>query len=56
VSEDAKESITTEEASNEVANNEQSLEEKKRFRHYLFFFSGQQISILGSSIVSFALI
>ena len=31
-------------------------EEKKRFRHFLFFFSGQQISILGSSIVSFVLI
>ncbi len=31
-------------------------EEKKRFRHFLFFFSGQQISILGSSVVSFVLI
>jgi DHA3 family macrolide efflux protein-like MFS transporter len=30
--------------------------EKKKFRDYIFFFSGQQISILGSSIVSFALI
>ncbi|NHK29800.1 MAG: MFS transporter [Asgard group archaeon] len=33
-----------------------NLVEKKKFRDYLFFFSGQQISILGSSIVSFALI
>lgn len=32
------------------------LEAKKKFRDYLFFFSGQQISILGSTIVSFALI
>ncbi len=31
-------------------------EEKKRFRDFLFFFSGQQISILGSSVVSFVLI
>ena len=31
-------------------------EEKRRFRHFLFFFSGQQISILGSSVVSFVLI
>jgi DHA3 family macrolide efflux protein-like MFS transporter len=31
-------------------------QEKKRFRDYIFFFSGQQISLLGSSIVSFALI
>lgn len=30
--------------------------EKKRFRDYLWFFSGQQLSILGSSIVSFVLI
>ena len=32
------------------------LEEKRKIRHYLFFFSGQQISILGSAIVSFSLI
>ncbi|NHJ38416.1 MAG: MFS transporter [Asgard group archaeon] len=32
------------------------IEAKKRFRDYLYFFSGQQISILGSSIVSFVLI
>ncbi|MHA1556629.1 MAG: MFS transporter [Candidatus Heimdallarchaeota archaeon] len=31
-------------------------EEKKRFRDFIFFFSGQQISILGSSVVSFVLI
>ncbi|HUU77867.1 MAG TPA: MFS transporter [candidate division Zixibacteria bacterium] len=30
--------------------------EKKRFRHFIYFFSGQQISILGSSVVSFVLI
>ncbi|MHA1125742.1 MAG: hypothetical protein ACTSQX_08955 [Candidatus Heimdallarchaeota archaeon] len=30
--------------------------EKKRFKQYLFLFSGQQISMLGSSIVSFAII
>ncbi len=29
---------------------------KRRFKHFLFFFSGQQISLLGSSIVSFAII
>ena len=29
---------------------------KRRFRHFLYFFSGQQISLLGSSIVSFAII
>lgn len=35
---------------------QEDLGSKKRFRDYIFFFSGQQISILGSSIVSFALI
>ncbi|MHA1441563.1 MAG: MFS transporter, partial [Candidatus Heimdallarchaeota archaeon] len=30
--------------------------EKKTFKQYLFLFSGQQISMLGSSIVSFAII
>lgn len=30
--------------------------EKKRFRHFIYFFSGQQVSLLGSSIVSFVLI
>jgi len=30
--------------------------EKKQFKQYLFLFSGQQISMLGSSIVSFAII
>ncbi|NHJ39035.1 MAG: MFS transporter [Asgard group archaeon] len=34
----------------------QVLDEKKKFRDFLWFFSGQQISILGSSIVSFVLI
>ncbi|NHJ32194.1 MAG: MFS transporter, partial [Asgard group archaeon] len=29
---------------------------KRRFRHFLYFFSGQQVSLLGSSIVSFAII
>lgn len=29
---------------------------KGRFKHFLFFFSGQQISLLGSAIVSFAII
>ncbi|NHJ47911.1 MAG: MFS transporter, partial [Asgard group archaeon] len=29
---------------------------KRRFRHFLYFFSGQQVSLLGSSVVSFALI
>ncbi|MGC9778396.1 MAG: MFS transporter [Candidatus Heimdallarchaeota archaeon] len=29
---------------------------KRRFRHFLYFFSGQQASLLGSSIVSFAII
>jgi DHA3 family macrolide efflux protein-like MFS transporter len=29
---------------------------KRRFKHFLYFFSGQQISLLGSSIVSFAII
>ena len=36
--------------------NNSSLEEKRKFRHFLYFFSGQQISILGSSVVSFVLI
>ncbi|MFW9922401.1 MAG: MFS transporter [Candidatus Thorarchaeota archaeon] len=41
----------------EIANEtKEEFVEKKRFRDYLFFFSGQQISILGSSIVSFILI
>ncbi|HUT80593.1 MAG TPA: MFS transporter [Candidatus Bathyarchaeia archaeon] len=31
-------------------------ETKRRFKHFLFLFSGQQISLLGSSIVSFAII
>ena len=30
--------------------------EKKTFKQYLFLFSGQQVSLLGSSIVSFAII
>ncbi len=30
--------------------------EKRRFKHFLFMFSGQQLSLLGSSIVSFAII
>ena len=29
---------------------------KRRFRHFLYFFSGQQASLLGSAIVSFAII
>jgi DHA3 family macrolide efflux protein-like MFS transporter len=30
--------------------------EKKTFKQYLFLFSGQQVSLLGSSIVSFAIV
>ncbi|NHJ46284.1 MAG: MFS transporter [Asgard group archaeon] len=33
-----------------------SPKEKKQFRDYILFFSGQQVSLLGSSVVSFALI
>ncbi|NHJ84305.1 MAG: MFS transporter [Asgard group archaeon] len=36
--------------------NELTATEKKQFKHFLWFFSGQQLSILGSSIVSFVLI
>ncbi|MBN1328389.1 MAG: MFS transporter [Candidatus Heimdallarchaeota archaeon] len=31
-------------------------ETKRTFKHFLFLFSGQQISLLGSSVVSFAII
>ncbi len=34
----------------------ETIENKSKFKQYLFFFSGQQASLLGSSIVSFAII
>jgi DHA3 family macrolide efflux protein-like MFS transporter len=40
----------------EEVDEQQLLAEKKKFRDYIFFFSGQQISLLGSSVVSFVLI
>ncbi|NHJ03792.1 MAG: MFS transporter [Candidatus Heimdallarchaeota archaeon] len=34
----------------------EAIESKSKFKQYLFYFSGQQASLLGSSIVSFAII
>ena len=34
----------------------EAIESKNKFKQYLFYFSGQQASLLGSSIVSFAII